>query len=523
MPKITDEILKELEAIVGPANVISDPARIFAEVYDAWLQIFPGKPPKMPKYIVRPANEAEVQDIVLMANRYKIPIHVASAYSYKLPCYAGILLQTVRMNRIHEVNVDEGYAVIDAGVTFGQFYRYLRSRNIDLVTPMTTAPPGTSIVANFLFKGIGMSMTSISDGNQEAIMALEAVLPTGEIVHTGSWALQTASCKYTFDLGFGPQLSRIFVGALGTFGIVTKAAIKLWPKPKALTVKLLGVNKIEELTKHLPKIMYTKLAPNSSGGHWLLLVLHGTNIAPYWGYDQGKKLYQITEEDIVKMREYYGFPGNGTQYFYMLACTPHYLSEDEAKICEKQWEKYLSSNPEVTELTPENCPGVKFGEIEASIKMYGGIGEGEPGNQRIRYCGWTPGHIWSFYGSVGNHALPKLHEITWNVGRKHGLIPALHVIPINEGRVSHVRYMVPIERGDDEGVRRYASFFGEVIPRAIREGGFVPARCFGLGAKIVSQHMDPGFYELYRRIKKALDPNNIMAPWLTFGMPFDYE
>ncbi|MCS7098480.1 MAG: FAD-binding oxidoreductase [Candidatus Methanomethyliaceae archaeon] len=519
---MVNEILKELEAIVGPDNVISDKARIFAEVYDSWLQILPGKPPKMPDYIVRPANEFEVQDIVLMANRYKIPIQVAGSYTYKLPCFSGILIQTSRMNRIHEVNVDEGYAVIDAGVTFNQFYRYLRSRNIDLTIPITTSPPNTSIVANFLFKGLAMGMTSMSDGNQDAIMALEAVLPTGELIHTGSWALQTASCKYTFDLGFGPQLTRIFVGALGTYGIVTKAAIKLWPKPKALTVKFLGVNKIEELAKHLPKIMYTKLAPNSSGGHWLLMVLHATNLVPYWGFEQNKKIYQLTDEDIVKMREYYGIPGNGTQYFYILACTPHYVSEDEAKICERAWSNYLSSNPEVTELTPENCPGVKFGEIEASIKMYGGIGEGEPGNQRIRYSGWVPGHIWSFYGSSGNTALPNLHNLTWNVGRKHGLVPVLHLIPMNEGRVSHVRYMVPIERGDDEGLRRYASFFSEVIPRVIREAGFVPARCFGLSAKIVSQHMDPGFYELYRRIKKALDPNNIMAPWLGFGVPFDY-
>jgi FAD/FMN-containing dehydrogenase len=35
--------------------------------------------------------------------------------------------------------------------------------------------------------------------------------------------------------------------------------------------------------------------------------------------------------------------------------------------------------------------------------------------------------------------------------------------------------------------------------------------------------MDPGFFELYRRIKKALDPNNIMAPWLGFNIPPEYE
>ena len=78
--------------------------------------------------------------------------------------------------------------------------------------------------------------------------------------------------------------------------------------------------------------------------------------------------------------------------------------------------------------------------------------------------------------------------------------------------------MVPIERGDPKGLDGYAKFVGEVIPRVIKETGFTPARCFGLGAQTVSSIVDPGFAELYRRIKRALDPNNIMSPALAFNL-----
>lgn len=249
-----------------------------------------------------------------------------------------------------------------------------------------------------------------------------------------------------------------------------------------------------------------------------MAVLHGPDRKPYWGFEQGKKLYELTDEDITKMREYYGFPGKGTQYFYCLACTPHWVSEDEAKITEKAFEAFLSKHPQVQELDPDKVEGAKFCRIETAIKFDGAVHDGGPHNARMRYGGWTPGQIWAFYGSVGLSATPKLHEITWSVGRKWGLVPALHTLSINEGRVAHVRYMVPIERGDPRGLASYAGFVGEVIPRVIKEAGFTPARCFGAGARVVSTVADPGFIELYRRIKMALDPNNIMSPPLAFNL-----
>ncbi|RLE51462.1 MAG: hypothetical protein DRJ33_05920, partial [Candidatus Methanomethylicota archaeon] len=373
---VDPQVKKDLEGVVGADNVITDPGIIFTEIYDAWLQIIPGKPIKFPDYIVKPANEMEVAEVMKIANKYKIPVHPCTGYTYKLPLAGGILLQLTRMTRIHEVNVEEMYAVIDAGVTFNQFFRYTRARGLNVMIPYATFPPHVSIVANYLFKGIGSNIIPISDGNQEALMALEVVLPTGEIVHTGSWSQPNSSCKYTFDLGWGPQLTRIFVGALGTLGVVTKAAIKMWPAPKAVTTKILAHDDVEGMCRSMRELALNKIFPATTGGHWLLAVLHGPDRAPYWGFEHRKKLYELTDEDITKMREYYGFPGKGPHCYYCLAIAPHWVSEDEAKVTEKAFEEYLKKRPDVKVLDPE-VGGGRFCRLELSVKADGAL-SGDP-------------------------------------------------------------------------------------------------------------------------------------------------
>ncbi|MHA1210572.1 MAG: FAD-binding oxidoreductase [Candidatus Freyarchaeota archaeon] len=89
------------------------------------------------------------------------------------------------MNRILEVNEDSMYAVVECGVTTGQLKTYLEENHPDLWFTCPHAPPSVGVVSNAIIHGAGQ--VSLKYGiSSEMINGLEVVLPTGEVLRTGS-------------------------------------------------------------------------------------------------------------------------------------------------------------------------------------------------------------------------------------------------------------------------------------------------------------------------------------------------
>jgi 4-cresol dehydrogenase (hydroxylating) len=85
---------------------------------------------------VAPASTEEVQQIVRVANRYRIPLYTISTgknlgYGGSAPAYSGsIVLDLKRMNRILEVNEANAYALVEPGVSYFDLYRYIQERKL---------------------------------------------------------------------------------------------------------------------------------------------------------------------------------------------------------------------------------------------------------------------------------------------------------------------------------------------------------------------------------------------------------
>jgi len=220
------EIVNEIKNIVGSAYVTSNQADLYIYSQDLTQAL-----PKWPDLAVLPGSLEELQRVVKVANREKIPVvpYVAGGNigGLAIPQHGGILLDLKRMDRIVEVNETDMYAVVEPGVTFGHIKAYLERHHPELIYTYAFSPPSTGIITNAILQGLD-NLSFRYGAASHWVSGLEVLLAHGDIVRIGSSAI---SRTWQAIVPF-PELAGLFLGWQGTTGIVTKMAVSLWPKPR---------------------------------------------------------------------------------------------------------------------------------------------------------------------------------------------------------------------------------------------------------------------------------------------------
>ncbi|CAG0934067.1 partial 4-cresol dehydrogenase [hydroxylating] flavoprotein subunit, partial [Planctomycetaceae bacterium] len=213
--------------LLGREAVLDEPSKL-APYREDYSEAAPADP-TLVAFVTR---TEEVQAIVREAGRTGATItpRVAGTNVGGLAIAApgGVIIDFTRMNKIHEVNDTDMYAVIEPGVTQQQMKDCLKSRGGSLTLGYSLAPPHTSILANALLGGLTNRSLKYGDQSQW-ISGLEVVLPDGTLARTGSWALAGVSPYGQVPF---PALTGLFVGWAGTTGICTRMGFQLWPQHK---------------------------------------------------------------------------------------------------------------------------------------------------------------------------------------------------------------------------------------------------------------------------------------------------
>jgi FAD/FMN-containing dehydrogenase len=137
------------------------------------------------------------------------------------------------MNKIKDINLDMMTATIEPGVTVGQLVAECRKKGVRPAIP--GAPATVSAFANYMLRGVYHS--NPQDG-MDHVLTMEVVLPTGDVIRTGSAAISTSYgpyCRY-----FGPDLTGLFMGVPGAFGVITEMTVKLYDLPEASEFIIFG-------------------------------------------------------------------------------------------------------------------------------------------------------------------------------------------------------------------------------------------------------------------------------------------
>lgn len=180
-------------------------------------------PAKKPTVVVWVDTTEEVQEVVKIANKYKVPITPFSGGTsleghFSSP-YGGISIDVSAMDKVLEVSELDGEARVQAGVKWEDLNAYLKDKGIPLFFPLDPGPGAT--IGGMAGTGCsGTNAVRYGTAKAEWFLNLTVVLPTGEIIKTRSHARKSAA---------GWDATKLFIGAEGTLGIVTEATLRLAP------------------------------------------------------------------------------------------------------------------------------------------------------------------------------------------------------------------------------------------------------------------------------------------------------
>jgi len=138
----------------------------------------------------------------------------------------SVLVDTSGLDRIIEINVQDAYVVVEAGVTWAQLHVALAEKGVrtPYFGPMSglRATVGGALSQGSIFHGSGRHGSS-----GDTVLGLEVLTASGEIVHTGAAASGNSTPFFRY---FGPDLTGLFLGDCGLLGIKLRASLRLLPR-----------------------------------------------------------------------------------------------------------------------------------------------------------------------------------------------------------------------------------------------------------------------------------------------------
>jgi len=260
--KIYDKIVK----IVGEENVSDD--KFERQVYSHDLAPLPKHIAVafkiVPDIVVRPKSAKEISKIVQLARKEGIPVTPRGAGSWGIgggvASQGGILLDMTSLNKIIEIDQKNLFITVEAGITWKEVLTALSRVDKESATTKhgfkigsyPSSAPAATIGGWINTGGVGISSYKYG-GAENQLRSLEVVLPNGNIINTGFPKVVANSSGY--------DLTRLFVGSEGTLGIITKATLKLYPKPEVFLPLAYSLPDIEKGSKAIEQITKEEFTP----------------------------------------------------------------------------------------------------------------------------------------------------------------------------------------------------------------------------------------------------------------------
>ncbi len=243
------DLVDQLVEAVGEDNVLTGTLVHDDYTHDEALTATPA----VPLAVVTPGCTADVARVLRVADENRVPVVARGSGTglsgASVPRPDGILVSFERMNEILEIDTDNHVAVVQPGVTLEELDRVTAGHG--LVYPVFPGESSASLGGNVATNAGGMR--AIKYGvTRHQVLALEAVLATGEVVRTGGKFVKSST---------GYDLTQLIVGSEGTLALVTEATVKLHPRaPHAATV-LVPFATLDQVTEAVPRIVASGAAP----------------------------------------------------------------------------------------------------------------------------------------------------------------------------------------------------------------------------------------------------------------------
>ncbi|MDQ0352354.1 glycolate oxidase [Alkalibacillus filiformis] len=455
------EFIQKLEGISGVENVKTSTASRLSYSYDATAGF-----QSMPDLIISPRNTSEVSQIVKSCNEQDVPIvprgSGTNLAAGTTPTNGGVVILFNNMDQVVELDEENLTLTVEPGVLTETVHGYVENRG--LFYPPDPSSGKISTIGGNISENSG-GLRGLKYGvTKDYVLALEAVLPNGDIIYTGG--------KLAKDVA-GYDLKSLLIGSEGTLAIVTQATLKLIPKPPSKQTMVVIYKSMEEAAEAVSAILANRIIPAT------LEFMDQETIRVVEDYKQiglptdCEALLLIEQDgpeavvanDIEKINEI-------CQRFGAVSIT-RAANEQEAESLRRARKDALSCLAQLTPTTILEDATVPRSEIATMVRAI--TETAEKYNVRIQ----TFGHA-----GDGN----------------------LHPTCVTDER-------------NKEEIKRVEEAFAEIFQIAVDLGGTITGE-HGVG-EMKSSYLEWKIgregIELMKSIKKAIDPNNIMNPGKMFA------
>jgi len=455
-------ILHKLEDVVGKNNCSTDVAILYVYGYD--VSDVGGKP----DVVVRPASTADVERLVQVCAMHKIPVIPrgagTGATGGAVAPTGGVVIDLSRMNKIINLELENLQVTVQAGVVIAELNDFLKPRKF-----FYPVIPGSDAMATIggVVANDASGMRAFKYGTaKDYLLEATVVMPDGKAVVLGGKALKNVA---------GYDLLRLFAGSEGTLGIMTEMRLKIAPLPPGKGVLVAYFDDLEAAGKSVALTYHSGVVPSA------IEILDKSALEAITVYkpDAGVRI-----AEAMLLFEFEGTPEfighqarQVTGVLESLGVTDHPFSNDPAEI-NRLWA----------------ARSVVGAATSALKEGYSRVYEGEDICVPLTEIPRT---------------LVKLRELRGKYGL--GCVIFGH---ISIGSLHPAITIRKSEKTDWAAMREMAD---EIHKWALQVGGTVTGEHgIGIARKEYMAIQNAPAYEIMKKIKQALDPDNIMNPGKIF-------
>lgn len=449
------QVKEDLTELLGTGRVVSDPAELITYECDG-LTISKS----LPDLVVYPESTEEVVSIVKICTRSRIRFLARGAGTGlsggAVAANGGVIVQMSRMNRILQIDFDDEIAVVQPGVvnldlseaTWQEGYHF---------APDPSSQKACTIGGN-VAENAGGPHTLKSGVTTNHVLGMKAVLPSGEVLDLGG--------PYGDAVGY--DLTGLFVGSEGTFGIITEITVKLISNPESHRTFLSTFNSVEAASNTVSKIISSGIIPSAL------------------------ELIDNPVIRAVESRLKAGFPTEAESILLIEIDGPASVLEEEEKEIE-------------TICRQQGAVDLQRAELEEEREL---LWRGR--KEAIGALGRITPAFYTNDGVVPRSKLPEILEWDMEMGRKHGLRVA-HVCHAGDGNIHPIILYNPDIPEEVEAARKTSR---DILKKCLDLGGSLTGE-HGIGMEKM-EHFHLMFSESdqgqMRRVRDLFNPGSLLNP-----------
>ncbi len=480
---------KDLTQIFGAKRVYDDEKTLLSYASD---QSF--APSRRPDYVVFAEKVEEIQKLVRCAGETKTPLIPFSSglnlHGAALPDHGGIILNLSPMEKISPIDKENWFVIVEPGVTYENLQKALMKEGFYFMVPFGI-PPKRSVLTSYLERDPVLTSPSFEHGNF-LIMDTEIILPDGELFRTGMW---TAGGKPGGPMGPVRNLIfRLWTGAQGTLGIMTKMGIKVNPYIEEKKVYFLSFSHLSEAIEPLKRIQRKEIGMEC-------FLLNSFNLACLLSEE-----WEIPETFPTKPKPSESFESvkRALPPWTMTICIHGAPRHPEEKIAyEEETLREICSdlNVELRESLPQ-AKGLDRLILHELLYPFGIL-------KKFNYRGSVQDI--TFKSPLKDIA--TMEEIVTETSQEEGHDPTTiggYLLPLERGRAVHCEFDLHCNRDDEKEEAQMRNLHLKASEALIQKGAYFD-RPYGVWAEMVYRRSGT-YTEKLKELKKELDPQGILNP-----------